>query len=214
MGKCYNVKMKNKIWSWCACASFLVSFGLYFYYFVIASLAGGLLEDVLYQVILYGVFFLLIGLGLFLKSFKGFVGVASSILLGYGAFLSFINARGYLINLSRVFKNSIPLGLSSIVELLLALFFLLIIAFLALRWAYPAKAWAEKLGGAVFYLLLSVAFLYLLETIFVGVAYHATNTFKVIYLSLYRAFLYLGLAFVDLYLSLLLSKKEVSNKAE
>src|SRR5574344_2938110 len=93
--------MKNKINPWIACAAFLVSFGLYFYYFIIASLAGGLLEDVLYSLIIYAVFFLLIGLGLFLKPFKGFAPVLSLVLLGYGAFLSLLNARGYLVNLGR-----------------------------------------------------------------------------------------------------------------
>src|SRR5574344_144682 len=107
----------NKINPWIACAAFLVSLGLYFYYFIIASLAGGLLEGTLYSLIIYAIFFLLISLGLFLKPFKGFAPVLPLVLLGYGAFLSFLNARRYLVNLGRVFRSSVPLGISSIVEL-------------------------------------------------------------------------------------------------
>jgi hypothetical protein len=188
--------MKNKWYRYAACLFFLVSFGVYFYYFIIASLAGGLLYDVMYLLIVSGILFLLISLGLFLKPLKGFSYVCGTLLVAYEAMSSFMSARGYLANLGHVFKTSTFVGLSSIMELVMTLLFLVIVVFLALFLGYSQKSWANKLGSSVFYLLLGVALCYFVQSIFLTVAYHATTSDKLAILPIYRGFLFLGLGFV------------------
>ena len=206
--------MKNKWYHYAASLFFLISFGVYFDYFIVASLAGGLLYDVLYLLIIYGLFFLLISLGLFLKPLKGFSYVCSLILLAYQMMSSFGAARGYLANLGHVFKTSTFVGLSSIVELVIALLFLVILVFLALGIAYPKKEWALKLTQAVFFLLLGVALCYFIQSIFLAVAYHATTSDKMALLPIYRGFVFLGLSFVYSLLSPKTSLENPQNVAQ